>query len=92
MVVVLALVAGRHDEALGADGQLTAHGTIDCLSWMHDDYTGSAALRGQATDLLLAIVRRHAIHDLDFEIDGAAQICRADVRTPRPPENVSEDR
>jgi len=64
------------DEELGADGQLTVHGTIDGLSWTHEPNNESVGLRGQATDLLLAILRRRVVHDLDVEIDGDRQVWR----------------
>jgi hypothetical protein len=64
------------DEELGADGQLTVHGTNDGSSRTRGPNNESVGLRGQATDLLMAILRRCVVHDLDVEIDCDGQVWR----------------
>lgn len=47
------------DEGLGADGEWTVTGTDDgALRWEHGHGRGAAAVRGTASDLLLAVLRR----------------------------------
>ena len=58
------------DAGLGPTGEWTiAHGDGG-LSWTHDHGKGDVALRGPARDLLLAIVRRRPVTELDIEVFG----------------------
>jgi hypothetical protein len=60
-------------EEVGADGQLTVHGTNDGSSRTHEPNNESVGLRSQAMDLLMAILHRRVVHDLYVEIDGDGQ-------------------
>jgi uncharacterized protein (TIGR03083 family) len=46
------------DPDLGAAGEWTVHASESGIAWSHEHGKGSVALRGGATDLLLAILRR----------------------------------
>ena len=47
------------------------------VSWSHDHSKADAALRGTATDLLLAITRRRTAADLGIEVFGDAAVWEA---------------
>ncbi|WP_458318949.1 maleylpyruvate isomerase family mycothiol-dependent enzyme [Mycolicibacterium brisbanense] len=58
------------DEGLGPTGEWTAYNEDGALSWSHDHGKGSVAVRGSATNLLLALTRRGTVADLGLEIFG----------------------
>lgn len=58
------------DDGLGPDGEWTIRGGPDGVSWSHEHGRGTAALRGPAKDLLLMIVRRLSVDDVDVEVLG----------------------
>jgi uncharacterized protein (TIGR03083 family) len=58
------------DDALGAAGEWTITGTGDGVAWSHEHGKGDVALRGRATDLLLAVVRRKSTADGGIEVFG----------------------
>ena len=58
------------DDALGAAGEWTITGTGDGIAWSHEHGKGDVALRGRATDLLLAVVRRKSAADGGIEVFG----------------------
>lgn len=58
------------DPGLGEAGEWTIRADGGRISWSHDHGKGTVALRGAATDLLLAITRRVAVADTDIAIFG----------------------
>jgi uncharacterized protein (TIGR03083 family) len=58
------------DDGLGPTGEWTIANDEHGLSWSHDHGKGDVALRGPARDLLLAIVRRRPVSDLDVDVFG----------------------
>jgi len=62
------------DADLGAAGEWTIHGGPDGLRWSHEHGKGSVALRGSATDLLLATLRRIPVADSGIEMFGDAAV------------------
>ncbi|MCV7257618.1 maleylpyruvate isomerase family mycothiol-dependent enzyme [Mycobacterium shimoidei] len=58
------------DPGLGAAGEWTIRVDGGRISWLHDHGKGTVALRGTATDLLLAITRRVAVADTDIAMFG----------------------
>jgi uncharacterized protein (TIGR03083 family) len=58
------------DAGLGEAGEWTVNTTGDGLSWSHEHGKGSVALRGGATELLLAMTRRTAAADAGIEVFG----------------------
>jgi uncharacterized protein (TIGR03083 family) len=58
------------DEVLGPVGEWTIVNDEDGVAWSHDHGKGNVALRGPATDLLLAIVRRRTAAELGLEVFG----------------------
>ena len=71
------------DAGLGPTGEWTIVNDEDGVSWTHDHGKGDVALRGSATDLLLAIVRRHPVTDGDIEVFGDTAVWDAWLeRTP----------
>jgi uncharacterized protein (TIGR03083 family) len=58
------------DDGLGAAGEWSINGTDDGITFTHEHGKGDVALRGPATDLLLAVVRRHTAADAGLEIFG----------------------
>lgn len=58
------------DPGLGEAGEWTLSGGPDGLTWSHDHGKGSVALRGTATDLLLATLRRVPLADTTVEVFG----------------------
>ena len=61
------------DEGLGPTGEWTIINDEEGVSWSHAHDKGTAAVRGPAKDLLLAIVRRRTAADAGIEVlgDGA---------------------
>ena len=58
------------DDGLGAAGEWTLTGTDNGIAWSHEHGKGDVALRGPATDLLLAVVRRKTAADGGLEVFG----------------------
>ena len=58
------------DPGLGDAGEWTIRADAGQISWSHDHGKGSVALRGAATDLLLALTRRVAVPDTDIAMFG----------------------
>ena len=62
------------DDGLGPTGEWTVTHDEDGVNWSHDHAKGDAAVRGSATDLLLALTRRRPTADTGLEIFGDATI------------------
>jgi uncharacterized protein (TIGR03083 family) len=63
------------DDGLGPTGEWTiTSDSEDGITWSHEHGKGDAALRGQAKDLLLAIVRRRTAADGGIEVFGDAAV------------------
>ncbi|MFG1933046.1 maleylpyruvate isomerase family mycothiol-dependent enzyme [Mycobacterium sp. NPDC048908] len=63
------------DDGLGPTGEWTiTSDTEDGITWSHSHGKGDVALRGQATDLLLAVVRRRTAADVGIEVFGDATV------------------
>lgn len=62
------------DPGLGAAGEWTILGRPDGIAVDHEHGKATTALRGPARDLLLAIVRRAPVADLDIEMFGEAHV------------------
>ena len=62
------------DSGLGPAGEWTISGGPDGISWSHDHGKATAALRGGAKDLLLAVVRRQTAADAGIELFGDAGV------------------
>lgn len=58
------------DDGLGTAGEWTIFGRVDGIEFEHGHAKATAALRGRARDLLLAIVRRGSATELGLEIFG----------------------
>ena len=58
------------DPGLGDAGEWTIGADGGVITWSHDHGKGSAALRGGATELLLAIVRRVPVADTGIQLFG----------------------
>jgi uncharacterized protein (TIGR03083 family) len=58
------------DDGLGPTGEWTVTHDDDGLWWSHNHGKGDVALRGRATDLLLALTRRHPAAELGVEVFG----------------------
>lgn len=58
------------DDGLGPTGEWTITNDEDGLNWSHDHGKGEAAVRGKATDLLLAIFRRRTAEEAGLEVFG----------------------
>jgi uncharacterized protein (TIGR03083 family) len=58
------------DDGLGPTGEWTVVHDEDGVWWSHEHAKGDVALRGSATDLLLAITRRRTAAELGIEIFG----------------------
>lgn len=62
------------DPGLGEAGEWTIRADDGRISWSHDHGKGSVALRGAATDLLLAVVRRVAVADTGIAVFGDTEV------------------
>jgi uncharacterized protein (TIGR03083 family) len=62
------------DAGLGPAGEWTISSGADGIWWSHDHGKGTAALRGGAKDLLLAVVRRQTAADGGIELFGDAGV------------------
>ncbi|MCV7302312.1 maleylpyruvate isomerase family mycothiol-dependent enzyme [Mycobacterium barrassiae] len=62
------------DAGLGPTGEWTIAHDDGGLSWTHDHGKGDVALRGPAKDLLLAVVRRRPVTELDIEVFGDSDV------------------
>lgn len=62
------------DDGLAAAGEWTLTRRGDAVSWGHEHGKGTVALRGSATDLLLALTRRRTVEDSDIQIFGEAAV------------------
>ena len=58
------------DDGLGTAGEWTISGRVDGIEFEHGHANATAALRGPARDLLLAIVRRGSAAELGVQIFG----------------------
>jgi len=71
------------DDGLGPTGEWTITSDEEGVSWCHDHDKGTVALRGSATDLLLALVRRRSVDDGGIELFGQRAVWDAWLeRTP----------
>jgi uncharacterized protein (TIGR03083 family) len=71
------------DADLGPTGEWTIVHDENGLSWTHDHGKGDVALRGPARDLLLALVRRRQLRELDIQVFGDKAVWDAWLeRTP----------
>jgi uncharacterized protein (TIGR03083 family) len=70
----LALHLHATDEGLGPTGEWTITNDEDGLNWSHDHTKGESAVRGTATNLLLALTRRKASAEAGLEVFGDAAI------------------
>jgi uncharacterized protein (TIGR03083 family) len=66
----IALHLHATDDGLGPTGEWMVTNDEDGLNWTHDHGKGEAAVRGRATDLLLAIVRRRSTEAAGVEVLG----------------------
>jgi uncharacterized protein (TIGR03083 family) len=62
------------DPGLGERGEWTIDGTDGPVRWSHGHAKGAVALRGPATELFLAIMRRRAVDESDVELHGDAPV------------------
>lgn len=62
------------DGELGPTGEWTITNDEDGLNWSHDHVKGDVAVRGPATDLLLAITRRKPASETGLEVFGDAAV------------------
>jgi uncharacterized protein (TIGR03083 family) len=62
------------DPGLGAAGEWTVRAEGNRISWSHGHDKGAVALRGNAVDLLLAVVRRVPVADTDIAVFGETAI------------------
>ncbi|OBI47278.1 hypothetical protein A5707_20130 [Mycobacterium kyorinense] len=62
------------DPGLGASGEWTISAGDSGITWSHDHGKGTVALRGAATDLLLAATRRVAATDTDITVFGDSAV------------------
>jgi uncharacterized protein (TIGR03083 family) len=62
------------DPGLGEAGEWTIAVSGTGITWSHEHGKGSAALRGAATELLLAMARRTALADTGIELFGDAAV------------------
>lgn len=62
------------DDGLGPTGEWTIVHDEDGVWWSHNHGKGTVALRGPATDLMLAITRRATATDLGIEMHGDADV------------------
>ena len=62
------------DEGLGPTGEWTIVHDEGGVWWSHKHTKADTALRGTATDLLLALTRRRATADLGVEVLGDAAV------------------
>lgn len=58
------------DPGLGEAGEWTVEVIDDAITWSHQHGKGTVALRGRATELLLAMVRRASVADTGVEVFG----------------------
>lgn len=62
------------DDGLGEAGEWTLRADGGHITWSHDHGKGTVALRGPATDLLLAVTRRVAVADTDIAVFGDSAV------------------
>jgi uncharacterized protein (TIGR03083 family) len=62
------------DDGLGPTGEWTITHDEDGLDWSHSHAKGEAAVRGRASDLLLALTRRRSAADAGVELFGDADV------------------
>jgi uncharacterized protein (TIGR03083 family) len=70
----LALHLHATDDGLGPTGEWTITNDEDGLNWSHDHTKGEAAVRGSATNLLLAVTRRKTSAEAGLEVFGDAAV------------------
>jgi uncharacterized protein (TIGR03083 family) len=62
------------DSGLNEPGEWTIGVSGDKVTWSHEHGKGSVALRGGATELLLALLRRTPVGDTGVEVHGDASV------------------
>jgi uncharacterized protein (TIGR03083 family) len=62
------------DPGVGVGGRWTIRSDAGRISWSHGEDNGTAALRGDAVDLLLALLRRVRVDDTDIALSGDAAV------------------
>lgn len=62
------------DDGLGPTGEWTITNDEDGLNWSHDHTKGEVAVRGSATNLLLAVTRRKTSTEAGLEVFGDAAV------------------
>lgn len=62
------------DPGLGVAGEWTIRADGGRITWSYEHGKGTVALRGAATDLLLAVLRRVALADTDIAVFGDAAV------------------
>ncbi|KAA8962576.1 maleylpyruvate isomerase family mycothiol-dependent enzyme [Mycobacterium sp.] len=62
------------DPGLGIGGEWMIRADAGRITWSHDHGAATVALRGPATDLLLAVLRRVPVTDADIAISGDAPV------------------
>ena len=62
------------DPGVGVAGEWTIHADGGRVVWSHGHDKGTVALRGNAVDLLLAVVRRVPVADTDITVSGDAAV------------------
>ncbi len=62
------------DPGLGVSGEWTVHAADDRITWSHEHGKGTVALRGSATDLMLAMTRRVQTADTDIAVFGDTSV------------------
>jgi uncharacterized protein (TIGR03083 family) len=71
------------DPGLDEAGEWTINVSGDGITWSHEHGKGSVALRGGATELLLAMARRTAVADTGIEVFGDEKVWQTWLdRTP----------
>lgn len=65
------------DDGLGGSGEWLVHGDGVAVSWEHGHGKGAVAVRGRASDLLLAVLRRLPADDGRLELLGETAVWRA---------------
>ena len=62
------------DPGVGVGGRWTIRSDAGRISWSHGEENGTVALRGEAVDLLLALLRRVRVDDTDIALSGDAAV------------------
>jgi uncharacterized protein (TIGR03083 family) len=62
------------DPGVGVGGRWTIRSDAGRVSWSHGEESGTVALRGDAVDLLLALLRRVRVDDTGIALSGDAAV------------------